>query len=34
MHERASEPGGSLLVEPRPEGGTRVCARLPLAKEE
>jgi signal transduction histidine kinase len=34
MRERASELGGSLLVEPLPEGGTRVCARLPLAKEE
>jgi signal transduction histidine kinase len=34
MRERASELGGSLLVEPLPEGGTRVCARLPLSKEE
>jgi signal transduction histidine kinase len=34
MRERASELGGSLLVEPLPEGGTRVCARLPLPKEE
>jgi signal transduction histidine kinase len=34
MRERASELGGSLLVEPLPEGGTRVSARLPLAKEE
>jgi signal transduction histidine kinase len=34
MRERASELGGSLLVEPLPEGGTRVRARLPLPKEE
>jgi signal transduction histidine kinase len=34
MRERASELGGSLLVEPLPEGGTRVSARLLLAKEE
>ena len=34
MRERTSELGGSLLVEPRPEGGTRVYARLPLPKEE
>jgi signal transduction histidine kinase len=34
MRERASELGGSLLVEPLPEGGTRVSARLPLTKEE
>jgi signal transduction histidine kinase len=34
MRERASELGGSFLVEPLPEGGTRVCARLPLPKEE
>jgi signal transduction histidine kinase len=34
MRERTSELGGSLLVEPLPEGGTRVYARLPLPKEE
>jgi len=34
MRERASELGGSLLVEPLREGGTRVRARLPLPKEE
>jgi signal transduction histidine kinase len=34
MRERASELGGSLAVEPLPEGGTRVRARLPLPKEE
>ena len=30
MRERAEELGGTLAVEPRPEGGTRVLARLPL----
>jgi signal transduction histidine kinase len=34
MRERASELGGNLVVEPLPEGGTRVRARLPLPKEE
>jgi signal transduction histidine kinase len=34
MRERASELGGTLLVEPLPAGGTRVRARLPLPKEE
>jgi signal transduction histidine kinase len=34
MHERASELGGSLLVKALPGGGTRVSARLPLAKED
>jgi signal transduction histidine kinase len=34
MRERASELGGSLVVEPLAEGGTRVRARLPLPKEE
>jgi signal transduction histidine kinase len=33
MHERASELGGSCVVESTPEGGTRVLVRLPLAKE-
>ena len=31
MHERAAELGGECRVEPRPGGGTRVVARLPLA---
>jgi signal transduction histidine kinase len=31
MRERAAELGGVLSVEPRPGGGTRVVARLPLA---
>jgi signal transduction histidine kinase len=34
MRERASELGGSLVVESHPEGGTRIRARLPLPKEE
>jgi signal transduction histidine kinase len=34
MRERATELGGSFAVEPLPEGGTRVRARLPLPKEE
>jgi signal transduction histidine kinase len=34
MRERASELGGSLVVGPLPEGGTRVRATLPLTKEE
>jgi signal transduction histidine kinase len=33
MHERASELGGSCVVERAPEGGTRVLVRLPLPKE-
>jgi signal transduction histidine kinase len=33
MRERASELGGSCVVEPAPEGGTRVLVRLPLPKE-
>jgi signal transduction histidine kinase len=32
MRERAEELGGSCAVEPTPEGGTRVLARLPLEK--
>jgi signal transduction histidine kinase len=31
MRERAEELGGTLAIEPRPEGGTRVLARLPLS---
>ena len=31
MRERAEELGGTLAVEPGPEGGTRVLARLPLS---
>jgi signal transduction histidine kinase len=35
MRERAEELGGTLTIEPIPQGGTRVLARLPLpAKEE
>jgi len=34
MYERASELGGSCVVELAPEGGTRVLVRLPLHKEE
>jgi signal transduction histidine kinase len=34
MRERASELGGSVIVEPLPQRGTRVRARLPLPKEE
>lgn len=30
MRERATELGGSCVVQPRPAGGTRVLARLPL----
>jgi signal transduction histidine kinase len=30
MHERAAELGGECRIEPRPGGGTRVIARLPL----
>jgi signal transduction histidine kinase len=33
MHERASELGGSCIVEPVPKGGTQVLVRLPLPKE-
>ena len=34
MSERATELGGSCVVEPLPEGGTRVRALLPHAKPE
>jgi signal transduction histidine kinase len=34
MRERAEELGGTLEVEPGPEGGTRVLARLPLPTSE
>jgi signal transduction histidine kinase len=34
MRERAAELGGELRIEPRPEGGTRVWARLPLGSAE
>ena len=34
MRERAEELGGTLVIEPGPEGGTRVLARLPLAVTE
>lgn len=34
MRERAEELGGECRVERRPEGGTRVLARLPLALQE
>ena len=34
MRERASELGGSFVIEPLPEGGTSVRARLPLPEEE
>ncbi len=33
MRERAAELGGTCVIEPRPGGGTRVLARLPLASE-
>ncbi len=31
MREYATLVGGSIRIEPRPEGGTRIAARLPLA---
>ena len=33
MSERAAELGGTCVIEPAPEGGTRVSVRLPLPKE-
>jgi signal transduction histidine kinase len=33
MHERASELGGSCIVQSVPKGGTQVLVRLPLSKE-
>jgi signal transduction histidine kinase len=33
MRERASELGGSCVIESVPKGGTRVLVRLPLPKE-
>jgi len=33
MHERASELGGSCVVQSVPKGGTQVLVRLPLPKE-
>jgi signal transduction histidine kinase len=33
MRERAEELGGKLVIEPAPESGTRVLARLPLFAE-
>ena len=32
MRERAAEVGGEVEVERRPEGGTRVFARLPIGR--
>ena len=34
MHERAAELGGSCEVRPRPGGGTRVVAKLPLPQAD
>ncbi len=34
MRERAEELGGACRIERRPEGGTRVIARLPAANDE
>ena len=33
MRERARELGGTCVIEPAPEGGTRVSVCLPLPKE-
>ena len=33
MKERAAELGGECIIEPRPQGGTRVFAQLPLPEE-
>jgi signal transduction histidine kinase len=34
MHERATELGGTCVVEIIPTGGMRILARLPVLKEE
>ena len=34
MRERAAELGGTCVIEKRDGAGTRVCARLPLPKEQ
>ena len=34
MRERASELGGSCIVEPAPKGGTQVLVHLPMPKEQ
>jgi two-component system NarL family sensor kinase len=34
MRERAAELGGSCVIESLPGAGVRMCARLPLPKEE
>jgi two-component system sensor histidine kinase UhpB len=33
MRERAAEAGGEFSVESIPEGGTRICVRLPAAMD-
>jgi signal transduction histidine kinase len=33
IRERAAELGGECIIENIPSGGTRVSARLPIAKE-
>ena len=33
IRERAAELGGTCVIEPAPEGGTRVSVGLPLPKE-
>lgn len=33
MHERASELGGSYIVQSVPKGGTKVLVHLPVPKE-
>ena len=34
MRERAAEVGGEVAIERRPEGGTRVLARLPIGRAD